>query len=102
MAFSRFCYHTPTTNLLKISGKSEILPELYEIKTESQIKLTYESCKLARFVLNCVAEHIKVGMTTDEINEFAHELIISKGAYPSPLNFGGKHGNIMIVAEGCN
>lgn len=27
------------------------------------------------------------GMTTDEIDEAVHELVVSKGAYPSPLGY---------------
>lgn len=32
---------------------------------------------------------IKVGITTEEIDKAVHEYIISKGAYPSPLNYYG-------------
>lgn len=72
------------------AGEPEKCPELPEVKTESQIKLMHESCKLARFVLDCVAEHIKENMTTNEIDVFAHELIVNNGAYPSPLNYKGR------------
>ncbi|KAI5709557.1 hypothetical protein M8J76_009618 [Diaphorina citri] len=71
------------------TGKPGKSPEVPEVKTESQIRLMHESCKLARFVLDCIAEHIKVNMTTNELDVFAHELIINNGAYPSPLNYKG-------------
>lgn len=33
--------------------------------------------------------HNQAGVTTDELDEFAHNLILSFGAYPSPLNYRG-------------
>jgi len=32
---------------------------------------------------------IKVGITTDEINNAVHDFIIENNAYPSPLNYHG-------------
>lgn len=75
---------------MSFTGKPGKSPEVPEVKTESQIRLMHESCKLARFVLDCIAEHIKVNMTTNELDVFAHELIINNGAYPSPLNYKGE------------
>ncbi|HUF32371.1 MAG TPA: type I methionyl aminopeptidase [Acidimicrobiales bacterium] len=40
-------------------------------------------------VLHTVGAAIVPGMTTDEIDEMAHEMAIAKGAYPSPLGYGG-------------
>lgn len=31
----------------------------------------------------------QVGITTDELDKFAHELITDNAAYPSPLNYRG-------------
>uniref|UniRef100_A0A8D9AWA8 Methionine aminopeptidase n=1 Tax=Cacopsylla melanoneura TaxID=428564 RepID=A0A8D9AWA8_9HEMI len=92
-------FHTPQLEIAMESGivmpsyhfnGEPLTPPLTpEIKTESQIRLMHESCKLARFVLDCIAEHIKENMTTNDIDVFAHELIINNGAYPSPLNYRG-------------
>jgi methionyl aminopeptidase len=30
---------------------------------------------------------IRPGITTDEIDRAVHDFIVSKGAYPSPLNY---------------
>lgn len=45
--------------------------------------------KLAAEVLDYAAELIKPGVTTDEIDEKLHKMITNRGAYPSPLNYGG-------------
>ena len=33
--------------------------------------------------------HLKPGVTTDFIDEKVHDMVISNGAYPSPLNYRG-------------
>ncbi|XP_067140595.1 methionine aminopeptidase 1D, mitochondrial [Centruroides vittatus] len=60
-----------------------------EIKNESQIASLTKSCRLARSILNYVNENIKVGMTTEEIDNLVHEMCIRNKAYPSPLNYMG-------------
>ncbi|RSH79262.1 Methionine aminopeptidase 1 [Apiotrichum porosum] len=44
-------------------------------------------CRLAREVLDIVASHIKVGVTTDELDRICHEACIERDSYPSPLNY---------------
>uniref|UniRef100_A0A1A9W0P3 Methionine aminopeptidase n=1 Tax=Glossina brevipalpis TaxID=37001 RepID=A0A1A9W0P3_9MUSC len=60
-----------------------------EIKTNEQIKQMRLSCKLTANILKACEDIIKVGVTTDEIDAFLHELIISSNAYPSPLRYAG-------------
>ncbi|XP_042882726.1 methionine aminopeptidase 1D, mitochondrial-like [Penaeus japonicus] len=60
-----------------------------ELKAEWQVDSMRESCRLARAVMNTVAENIKSGMTTDDIDILVHNKIIESGAYPSPLNYHG-------------
>lgn len=56
---------------------------------EAEIKHMRQSCSLAKIVLDEIASHIRVGITTDELDVFAHDLCINYGAYPSPLNYRG-------------
>jgi len=42
---------------------------------------------MAREILDLAAEHVKPGVTTDEIDRIVHEATIERGAYPSPLNY---------------
>ena len=47
------------------------------------------SGRLAASVLDMIAEHIRPGITTDEINTLCHDMIIQAGATPAPLNYRG-------------
>ncbi|KAL4227586.1 Methionine aminopeptidase 1D [Mactra antiquata] len=60
-----------------------------EIKTTGQIESMWNSCKLARHVMDKVAKSLKVGMTTDEIDVLVHNECVANNAYPSPLLYKG-------------
>ncbi|XP_075036738.1 methionine aminopeptidase 1D, mitochondrial isoform X2 [Mixophyes fleayi] len=63
--------------------------DFIEIKDEDQIRGLRQACQLARHVLLMAGKMLKVGMTTEEIDAFVHQSIISGNAYPSPLCYGG-------------
>ncbi|CAG4978197.1 unnamed protein product [Parnassius apollo] len=65
------------------------MPKAPEIKDNVQIKGMKESCSLAASILNSLHTFIKPGVTTDDIDEFIHTLIVEAGAYPSPLHYKG-------------
>jgi methionyl aminopeptidase len=58
------------------------------IKTAEQIAGIKRSCKLAAEILKATASHAKVGITTNQLNEFAQELHKKAGAKPAPLGYG--------------
>ncbi len=60
-----------------------------KIKSEREIGLIRDACKLAAEILERSAEYVRPGVTTDEINTFVHEATVAAGAYPSPLNYHG-------------
>ncbi len=45
------------------------------------------ACHLARRVLLATCERVAVGVTTESLDTFAHQMITENGAYPSPLNY---------------
>ena len=45
--------------------------------------------KLASEVLDMIEEHVKPGVTTNYLNDLCHDMIISRGAIPAPLNYHG-------------
>ena len=47
------------------------------------------ACQLAADTLLMVGEHLRAGMTTDEINTLVHEYTVAHDAWPSPLNYHG-------------
>ncbi len=48
-----------------------------------------EAALISRQALDLGHKSLKVGITTDEINNIVHDFIVSKEAYPSPLNYHG-------------
>ncbi len=59
------------------------------IKTTEQIEKIKESAKINNAVLDVVAENIKAGMTTEEIDTIVHDFTVAQGAIPAPLGYGG-------------
>ena len=60
-----------------------------KIKTDREIGLIRDSCRLTAEILARAGEWVKPGITTEEINTFVHEKTIKAGAIPSPLNYHG-------------
>ena len=44
---------------------------------------------MAREVLDLAGQAVRIGITTDEIDELVHEETVKRGGYPSPLNYCG-------------
>lgn len=60
-----------------------------EIMSAKDLEKMRAACQLAGDTLVMVGEHLRAGMTTDEINTLVHEYTLSHGARPSPLNYHG-------------
>jgi methionyl aminopeptidase len=60
-----------------------------EIMTPSMLARMREACGLAADTLLMVGEHLKPGMTTDDVNVLVHDYTLKHGAWPSPLNYNG-------------
>jgi methionyl aminopeptidase len=58
-----------------------------EIKSTREIDAMREVGRLAGDSLMKVAELIRPGVTTNELNQFVHEDTLKKGARPAPLNY---------------
>lgn len=57
------------------------------IKNQWQLEGIRAACRRARQIIDTVSESIKAGITTDTIDRLVHELCISLGCYPAPLNY---------------
>ena len=62
------------------------------IKTEEQVDGIRKSCQMTKDLLDMVEERIRVGVTTNEIDEWVHRETLSRGAVPAPLNYGRGQG----------
>ena len=72
-----------------IKSQGHVVPDHCIIKNPAQIEKIKESCKVNIAVLDYVAEHIKAGMTTEEIDRMVYEKTTEMGAIPAPLNYQG-------------
>jgi methionyl aminopeptidase len=59
------------------------------VRTPEVIERMRRAGREAAQVLQAVAEAIAPGVTTDQLDALCHEETIRRGAYPSPLNYGG-------------
>ena len=66
-----------------------IVPEHNMIKTPEQIEKIKASAQVNIAVLDYVAEHIKEGVTTEDIDRWVYEETTRRGAIPAPLNYEG-------------
>jgi methionyl aminopeptidase len=57
------------------------------VKTPDIIERMRRTGKVAAEILALTGAHIQVGMTTDEIDRFCHQLYIEHDCYPSTLNY---------------
>ncbi len=62
---------------------------MIHVKSEKEIELMREPCKIVRDTLEFVGSKISAGMTTKEVDELVERYIRSAGAYPSCLGYGG-------------
>lgn len=59
------------------------------IKNAQQIDGIRQSCQLAAQTLQFTAQHIRPGVSTQYLNDQAHQFILSHQATPAPLNYNG-------------
>lgn len=73
-----------------------MIPPREIIKTPEQIEGIRRSCQVTRKVLDMVAERVKEGVTTEEINTWVHNYTIELGAIPAPLNYMGYPKSVCV------
>lgn len=66
-----------------------IVPSHAILKNAVQIEKIKESAKINIAVLDYVAEHIKAGISTAEIDKWVYDITTKMGGVPAPLNFEG-------------
>ncbi len=64
------------------------------IKSAQQIEKMRASARVTRDALLLLEKHVKPGITTAQLNKIAHDFILSKGAKPNFLHYGGFPGSI--------
>ncbi|MBQ9729737.1 MAG: type I methionyl aminopeptidase [Clostridia bacterium] len=62
---------------------------MINVKSEKEIDLMREPCRIVKETLEFVGSKIKAGMTTKEVDELVERYIRASGAIPSCLGYGG-------------
>lgn len=62
---------------------------MIHVKSEKEIELMREPCRIVRDTLHFVETKIHAGITTKELDTLIERFIRSEGAYPSCLGYGG-------------
>lgn len=83
------CHENFDAKIEKLRSQGHIVPKHSIIKTPKQIEAIKESAKINIAVLDYVGEHIKAGMSTEEIDRMVYEKTTEMGGIPAPLNYEG-------------
>lgn len=83
------CHMAFDDKINSYARKNILVPSHDIIKTPAQIEGIREAGKLNTLVLDTVADKIKIGMSTEEINEIVHKTIIENGGVPATLGYQG-------------
>lgn len=59
------------------------------VQTPEQVARIREAGRIAAQAIAFVGEHVKPGITTDELDRLGHEFLIANDAYPSTLGYRG-------------
>lgn len=90
------CHLEFDEKLSELKRKGHIVPTRNLIKTKAQIEGIRNSAEINNGLLDLISENIKEGMTTEEINELAHEYTVSNGGIPATLNYDGFPKSICV------
>jgi len=72
------------------------------IKTPEDIAGMRVAGRLAAEVLEMIGEHVKPGVTTEELDRICHDHIVNvQQAIPAPLNYGGAPGRMPFPKSIC-
>lgn len=83
------CHYNFDEKLKFYESKGVLIPSHDVIKTPEQIAGIKESAKVNIEILDYVSEHIKEGVTTQEIDNWVADITAKAGAVAAPLNYDG-------------
>ncbi len=85
----KVCHHNLDEKLSKMKAMGYEVPSHELIKTPEQIEGIRQAGIINTKILDMVAETIKEGMTTDDINTLVHKYTFELNAIPAPLGYNG-------------
>ena len=75
------------------------VPDHKLIKTPEQIEKIKASADVNIAVLDYVAEHIKPGVSTAEIDKWVYDETVKRGAIPAPLGYEGYPKSVCVSVD---
>ena len=75
--------------LWTLAARGQIVPDRSLLKSPAQIRAIKKSAALNTAVLDHVAEHIRAGMNTEEIDRLVYDFTKKHGGVPAPLHYQG-------------
>ena len=85
----KVCHEAFDEKVLRIQMEGHMIPDRDMIKTKEQIDGIRESGKVNIAILDYVAENIREGMSTEEIDRLVYEKTTQLGGIPAPLHYDG-------------
>lgn len=93
------CHAAFDARLQMEADKGHIVPDHDIIKTPEQIEKIKESCAINIAVLDYVGEHIKAGVTTEEIDQWVYNETTKRGGIPAPLDYEGFPKSVCVSID---
>ncbi|QIT36445.1 metallopeptidase M24 family protein [Wolbachia endosymbiont of Brugia pahangi] len=59
------------------------------LHSQKDFEFMRKAGRLAAETLDFIAPYVKVGVTTNKLNDLCHDFIVKAGAIPAPLNYKG-------------
>lgn len=85
----KVCHAAFDDKLIAFADKGFMIPDHDILKSKEQIEGIKESAKINMAVLDYVGEHIKAGISTQEIDNWVSEITKSMGGHCAPLGYDG-------------
>lgn len=83
------CHMAFDEKIQQFALEGHIVPDHDMLKSKEQIEGIKESSKINIAVLDYVAENIRIGMSTEEIDRLVYEKTTQMGGIPAPLGYEG-------------
>lgn len=83
------CHYGFDLKIQDLKREGHIVPKRSMIKTKPQIEGIRRSAVVNIAVLDAVAQHIRAGMSTEEIDRLVYEKTVEMGGIPAPLGYEG-------------
>jgi methionyl aminopeptidase len=83
------CHMAMDERIQRIQDQGHLVPDRSLIKNKDQIAGIRQSAKINIAVLDYVGEHIKEGISTQQIDDWVYDLTTRMGGIPAPLNYQG-------------